>query len=155
MDHAITVRGGKNPLSNLHMCPKGCEFQVGMQVFNSSEQMYQHKRLSFHDKYEEASKILSMDNAFEVMKYSYEVLPSEKVQEEWLDMAVAQMEQVNHVKYHNCEHAKMLLEEAPGYLIQATSDIFWGSGLGPDMTKIMLQDYWPSQNNMGQVLTRI
>ncbi len=105
--------------------------------------------------HEEASRILSMDNEFEVMKYSHEVLPPEKVQEGWRDMAIAQMEEVNHVKYHTCEYVKMLLEEAPGCLIEATSDTFWGSGLGPDMTKTTLHDYWPGQNNMGWVLTKI
>ena len=40
-------RGGANPLSNLHLCPEGCEILDGQHDFLSIEQHYQFKRLCF------------------------------------------------------------------------------------------------------------
>ena len=46
------IRGGRNPLSNLHGCPKGCTLNVDGENYVSSEHLYQVHRLCFHDKHE-------------------------------------------------------------------------------------------------------
>ncbi len=37
----VETQGGRNQLSNLHNCPKGCAFKDGLHEFHSSEQHYQ------------------------------------------------------------------------------------------------------------------
>ena len=39
--------------------------------------------------------------------------------------------------------------------MEATSNSFWDSGLGPDHTVSTLKDYWPGENNMGKILSHI
>ena len=48
------IRGGKNPLSNLHSCPEGCEIQDGQHNFPSAEHHFQFKYLRFYGKLDDS-----------------------------------------------------------------------------------------------------
>ncbi len=65
------------------------------------------------------------------------------------------MTDTNRLKYSSCPHAKDVLVCSKPCLVEATSNRFWGSGLGPDHTVSTLKDYWPGQNHMGQILCQL
>ena len=83
------------------------------------------------------------------------MLPKDKVKPSWHERAVKEMLETNVLKYSLCGHIKRALMCFKVVLAEATSNIFWGLGLLPDMTVNTLCDYWPSKNNLGKILVHI
>ena len=145
------MRGGKHPLSNLHNCPEGCVIKDGQYDFNSSEQHYQFGRLYFHGKVDESYHVLEVDMGFQAMKIAEVALLNEE-KSDWLTQAVVDMRNSNVLKYESCPHAHEYLLSTDAPIVEATSNVFWGSGLPPDLTRSTLCDFWPGQNNLGSIL---
>ena len=145
-------RGGNNQLSNLHVCPEECEIHDQGTRFLSSEHHYQFKKLKHHDLAEEAHLLLLEEDSFKVICKAKELLPDNKVSDDWKECAVDKMKNSNQLKYTSCVHVKETLLSSALTLVEATGDLFWGSGLNVQHTKECLQEYWPGQNNMGLVL---
>ncbi len=66
-----------------------------------------------------------------------------------------EMLETNILKYKSCKHAKAELLSSKVVLAEATTNVFWGSGLLLEMTIDMLSDYWPGKNNIGKILVLI
>ena len=150
-----TVRGGINPLSNVHTCPEGCLLPDGQHDFPSAEHHYQFKRLRFHGKLDDSYHILEVESGFQAMKIAHESLLQEESSEEWKAIAIHEMMDTNLLKYRSCSHAKASLLDSKVIVAEATSDKFWGSGMNPEMTRTTLSDYWPGKNNLGKILMQI
>ena len=56
------------------------------------------------------------------------------------------METSNTLKFDSCPHAKTALENANTYIVEVTSNVFWGLGLPSDLIRLTLTDYWPGEN---------
>ncbi len=65
------------------------------------------------------------------------------------------METSNALKFDSCPHSKAALENANSHIVEATSNVFWGLGLPPDLTRSTLADYWPRENQFGKILMKI
>ncbi len=148
-------RGSANPLSNLHSCPEGCVIPDGQHDFPSAEQYYQFKRLCFHSLFDKSYRVLEANNGFEAMKLAHEALPDDKVKAEWKEIMVEEMLETNRLKYTLCDHACKALLSSKVVLAEATSNLFWGTGLPPELTRHTLSDYWPGENHMGKVLAHL
>ncbi len=81
------IRGGRNPLSNLYGCPKGCTLDVDGENYVLSEHLYQVCRLCFHDKYEAAVQVMDIPTGFKAMQIVHEQLPSSESSEDWIKVA--------------------------------------------------------------------
>ena len=57
----------------------------------------------------------------------------------------------NSLKFHVCDHAKKALMKANLMITEATSDLFWGTGLSLEWTRQYLPEFWPGQNRMGEI----
>ena len=147
-----TVRGGKNPLSNLHTCPEGCLLQDGQYDFPSAKHHYQFKRLRFHRKLDDSYCILEVESGFQAMKIAHESLPQEESNDKWKAITICEMMDTNLLKYRSCPYVKASLLDSKVIVAEATSDKFWGSGINPEMTRMTLSDYWPGKNNLGKIL---
>ncbi len=89
------VRGGKNPLSNLHNCEDGCLIQDGQYDFSLSEQHYQFNCLRSHGKIDDSYQILEVDSGFQAMKIAETTLPKDEEKPEWKLVALREMETSN------------------------------------------------------------
>ncbi len=65
------------------------------------------------------------------------------------------METSNVLKFDSYPHAKAALESTNSYTVEATSNVFWGLGLPPDLMRSTLADYWPGENQFGKILMKI
>ncbi len=41
------------------------------------------------------------------------------------------------------------------HIVEVTSNVYWGLGLPPDLTKSILSDYWLGENQFGKVLMKL
>ncbi len=78
-DTVEAFRGGNNQLSNLYVCPEGCEIHNQGTRFPSSEHHYQFKKLKYHNLAEEAHLLLLEEDSFKVMCKAKELLPKDKI----------------------------------------------------------------------------
>ncbi len=130
-----TFHGGKSQLSNLHICPEGCEIHDAGMTFLSSEHHYQFKKLKHHDMGEEAYLLLAEEDSFKAMQRAKELVPDDKVSEQWKEHAYNEMLESNRLKYSACEYVKDKLLSTGLMIVEATGDRFWGSGLNLIQTK--------------------
>ncbi len=89
------------------------------------------------------------------MKIAESALSKDEEKPEWKMVALREMETSNSLKFDNYCHAKEVLMEMKRHIVEATSNIYWGSGLPPDLIKSMLSDYWPGENQFGKVLMKL
>ncbi len=155
MDEVEAFRGQGNLLSNLHVCEHGCEINDKGMSFLSSRHHYQYKKLQHHDLGEESIQLVMETDPFRVMKWAKELLPDDKISDDWSRKACDEMLVTNQLKYDSYEHARDFLLDCVQTIVEATSNSFWGSGLNVQQTKECLIDYWPGQNNMGKILMTI
>ena len=148
----VVFHGGKNPLSNLHVCPHSCEIKDLGTSFPSSEHHYQFKKLMHHDLGEDAYMLLSDSDAFQIMQKAKQLVPDDKVLDSWKESAIEEMTESNHLKYESCGHVKDFLLDTALTITEATGDPFWGTGLNLQQMKECLSDYWPGENHMGKIL---
>ncbi len=123
--------------------------------FDTSEQMYQFSMLEHHGMHDAARDVLTADSGFEAMIKAHEALPKEDTSNEWIEEAIPIMTKCVQAKLEGCPHVRETLVESSGRLVEATSDIFWGSGLSVEMTRSTLPDYWPGKNRMGEILSEL
>ncbi len=105
--------------------------------------------------FDKSYRVLEADNSFEVIKLAHEALPDDKVKVEWKEIMVEEMLETNRLKYTSCDHAREALLSSKVVLVEATSNLFWGTGLPPKLTRHTLSDYWPGENHMGKVLVHL
>ncbi len=118
-----TFRGGKSQLSNLHICPEGCEIQDAGTTFLSSEHHYQFKKLKHHDLGEEAFLLLTEEDLFKAIKKAESLVPSDKLSDQWKECAYEILDS-NKLKYCACEHIRNKLLSTKLTIAEATGDRF-------------------------------
>ena len=91
--------------------------------------------------FDESYRVLEADNSFEAMKLAHEALPNDKVKAEWKEIIVEEMLEINRLKYTLCDHAHEVLLSSKVVLAEVTSNLFWGTGLPPELTRHTLSDY--------------
>ncbi len=55
---------------------------------------------------DDSYRVIEADIGYEDMMLAHQVLPEEKVQSSWLNIAVDEMLQTNRLKYDSCVYAK-------------------------------------------------
>ncbi len=108
--------------------------------------------MHYHGKVEESYIVLKAESGFDAVQIVHEVLPDTETKSDWWDKAVEVMTTSNRLKFNACKHAQEMLLDTNVVLVEATSNVFWGSGLNPEKTMSTLSDYWPGQNYMGKLL---
>ncbi len=63
----------------------------GLLSFSTSEQIYQHSRLTHHGLHKAAERVADADSGFHAMKLVNEALPKENTSTEWMEKAVPAM----------------------------------------------------------------
>ncbi len=144
-------RGKEDPLSNMFVCPKGCEWGDDSTVYNSSEQEFQHEKVVALDKPEEAFELLEMNNTFQIK--ASELVPESLTA--WVDREEGVLYQACYIKFAACSHACEALLNSRSELVEGMNDLKWGSGMDPQCTLEYLPDYWLGQNRMGKILKEI
>ncbi len=95
VDDIEVFRGSGNPLSNLHVCVEGCEIQDQGMSFPSSKHHYQFKKLKHHNLGKEAYLLLTEADSFRAIKRAKELVPDNKVSDEWKEKAYDEMLKTN------------------------------------------------------------
>ena len=152
-DSIHIFRGGADPLSNLHVCPEGCTWVTPHTVYDSIEKEFQHNKVQSHGLEKEADTLLTLATPIDIMYWSWELIPQDN--ETWQKQELMAMEFSCRNKFNNCSHARHVLLQARSELVEGTSNLKWGSGLDVQRTKECHPDYWPGENNMGKILSKI
>ncbi len=85
--------------------------------------------------------MLEAESGFDAMQIVHKVLPDTETKSNWWDKAVKVMTTSNQLNFNACEHAQEMLLDTNVVLVEATSNVFWGSGLNPKKTMSTLSDY--------------
>ena len=117
-----------------------------------SEHYYQFHKLKAHDKIEDAFALLDEPEPFKVMRKAQDLLPEDQVSDDWKASAVDEMRVANSLKFCAYDHTRKALIEANLMIAEATSNLFWGTGLSLEWTRQCLPEFWPGQNRMGEIL---
>ena len=141
-------RGERNPLSNFYPVSLTSEEQN----FSSSEQLYQYRKAVILNQPEDAQEILRTTKPLDIKAIGDRI--NEKVDTtKWEDVKVAEMRSVLELKFHTCKEFREKLKNSQDkILVEATNNLFWGSGLPPKATATQPCDAWPGSNRLGQVL---
>ncbi len=96
--------------------------------------------------------MLMEEDGFKAMKKAKELLPEDKVEQDWRHWAKDEMVSSVQKKFESCSHAHVKLLNAKMVIAEATGNEYWGIGLNVQQTLECLPDYWPGENVMGKIL---
>ena len=150
-DSIQVFRGVADPLSNLHVCPEGCTWITADTVYDSVEKEFQHNKVQLHGLEHEV--LLTLATPMEIMYQSQKLIPQDS--RTWQKQEIMAIEFSCRNKFNNCSHARHALLQARSELVEGTSNMKWGLGLDVERTKEYHPNYWPGDNNMSKILSKI
>ena len=146
----VTVNGYTHILSNFHLTP----VEYNGITFQSNEHAYVHTMAIENNLPAEAEKVLTLEHAGHVKKFSKEIEP--KIPEDWKEFRINYMEQILIAKFDQSASFRAALAETGHYTIaHSVVDNFWGTGLSPELTMCVDPKYWPGQNMFGRMLAKV
>ncbi len=148
-----SLQRGADPLLNLHVCPEECTWVTADTVYDSVEKELQHNKVQSHSLEHEANALLALATPMEIMYQSRDLIPQDS--EAWQKQEIMAMEFSCRNKFNNYSHARHALLQARSELVEGTSNMKWGLGLDIQRTKEYHPDYWPGDNHMGKILSKI
>lgn len=146
----VTPFQGKDDiLSNFYPCTIHFQGIIG----KSSEHCYQYVKAIRRGKPEIATRIKDAPNAFLAKKFARDLPYSHT----WADEKLELMETVLDAKAKQVpEFREELRQSQSNRLVEAvTGDYFWSSGLNKEETLNTKVKFWPGENQMGSLLTKV
>ena len=148
--YAETTVAFRSPsvLSNFYRC----DIQYQGKNYPSVEHGYQHtkaKTLGFNDT---AVKILNASTARDAKIISKDIPDDEA----WDIVKVDVMTDLLKIKLDSCpEFKEAIIQTGDSVLAEATGDLFWASGLSPDLTICTWPSNYPGRNELGKLMMEL
>ena len=145
----VLFKGSYSPLSNLY----NCSLEDSGLVFNSSEQLYQHRRALDANNTEVAARILEAKDPYDAMLIGKQI----KTNDQWAETSgVEIMHRSLTIKASQVpEFRNLLLLHAAKTFREASSNRVWGIGVDLYSPDIVTPAKWPGKNLMGKVCKRV
>ena len=135
-------------LSNFHEC----EIQYQGNKYPSVEHGYQHTKATSLGCNDITANILSAKTARDA-KVIAKKIPDD---EAWDIVKLEVMSDLLKIKMESCPNFKeAIIQTGDGVLAEATGDLFWASGLSPDLTLCMRPSNYPGPNELGKLLMEL
>ena len=147
----ICFRGPQCVMSNMYPCT----VPFRNKQFPSSEHAYQWEKAMTVGDFSAAQQILEAPDGFTAKKIS------QRMDKQCLDIwrqhySVRVMKKIAQAKFENVEEFREELIDSKGmFLIETTSDTFWGVGFLQDVAAYCRPQYWPGENVMGRILMEL
>jgi ribA/ribD-fused uncharacterized protein len=136
--------------SNLNPLP----IKVHGTVFCCNEQYFQHQKALQFDDTEVADQILKQNDPYEMMNLAKKIKNyKHKI---WMTKAEAILTEANYAKYRQNASARDALFAAGNKRLgEASSNTFYGTGVGLFSKHVCDTSKWHGKNVMGEILTKI
>lgn len=146
IDGGIIYRGDKSILSNFFPAP----FIVDGIDYISAEQYYQHAKAIHHNKLQTADRIMQLSNPFRIKVLGDGIESNSS----WLSKRMSVLYDATRAKFEqNWPLQDQLLLTKGKYLYEATTDLYFGCGLGFESTK-WNEKNWPGENVAGLIVSK-
>ena len=148
----LTKRGlafftGKTFLSNFYLV----EFKFNGRIFYSSEQAYQYEKASVCRDTARMEKIYRARTPREAKDIGKEVVTTRL----WHTLKDDRMREILDAKFsQNADIRKKLTDTGSIYLIEGSTDGYWGSGKKL-YSKELMEGHWNGQNKLGEMLVEL
>ena len=145
----IVFRGGQNPLSNFFPV----QLESGSKSFPSSEHWYQYRKAMYVGDTVAAGSILDARTPYDAMLLGRDLNTENS---EWEAHKTNIMREILQCKYDQCpEFQDSLQKSETKILAEATSHLYWASGLPPSTTSSRACETWPGRNMLGKLLMEL
>jgi ribA/ribD-fused uncharacterized protein len=128
---------------------QACEITVDDLTVSSVEHAYQYLKAKHMGLHELSEQIIIADTAAAAKKLGNNIPNAQS----WDLVKKSVMEDLIEQKINKCPSFKeaLILSENK-YLVEATGDLYWASGLSPGLTAATLPDFFPGENMLGRIL---
>ena len=132
-----------------------CTVYYKDKCFSSSEHAYQWQKAITVGDFDAAERIFEAPDGYVAKKISL------RLNKQRLDIwrrycSVRVMKKIAQAKFESVEEFRKELIDSRGmYLIEATTDTFWGVGFLTNVAACCKPQYWPGENVMGRILMEI
>ena len=154
-NHSLEVfRGSQQPLSSYYPV----ELHEDGKIFPTAEHLYQYRKAISLDLPEDADAISLAENPFRAMSLGYNLDAQCDIIhiDEWYSTKTKVMRDVIRMKYDSSQDFRNILENSNDkVLVEATSNMYWASGLNPKSTANTPIDEWPGENKLGDLLMEL
>ena len=134
--------------SNFHEC----EIQYQGNKYPSVEHGYQHTKAISLGCNDIAANILSVKTAGHAKLIAKDIPDDEA----WDIIKLEVMSDLLKIKLESCPDFKeTIIQTGDGVLAEATGDLFWASGLSPDLTLCTRPSNYPGRNELGKLLMEL
>ena len=126
-----------------------CEIDFQGKLHKSVEHAYQYTKAQVSG-YEDTAKKISLANTAKDAKLISKEIPES---EAWDIIKLDVMTDLIKIKMDTCElFYNALMETGNKILVEATGDLFFASGLSPELTINIRSSYYPGMNELGSVV---
>lgn len=148
--NVVNVHGYQNILSNFHKTPSSYKGKT----FESLEHSWVYAKCIENNLPEIAEKVHTIGHAGKAKKLSKEI--ENQINDDWDSFGMEIMEQLLLEKFDtSVTFRNALLETGQNIIAHSVPDIFWGTGLSPELSKCVDPAHWPGENKFGEILTKI
>ena len=132
-----------------------CSVNYENRNFSSSEHAYQWEKAIGVGDFDAECQIIEAQDGYAAKKISNS-LDKDLVDLWRRSHAVTIMKRIVQAKFDSVEEfRKEMIDSAGMYLIEATTDTYWGVGFLRDVAAYCRPQYWPGENVMGRILMEI
>ena len=149
--NVVTIKSPKFPLCNYYPC----RIKMHNMEFPSSEHAYHWRFLMYIDKPELAQEVLDAETAAEAKAVASRV--PRYLRRDWHTIKMSVMKEILHIKADLCPTFKQtLLDSTNCRLVEAVQgDVFWSSGLPPQLAATTKPEFFPGRNELGSILESV
>ena len=149
-DDVLAFFGSLNPLSNFHPC----NFTVGKNTFNSSEQLIQYTKANYFGDTNTSLRILEASTPIECKQLSRDI--TSYVHDDWKEVAKLQCEKGITEKYlQNPRLMDVLQSTGSKKIVESCRDSLWGTGIDLRSDDMLKPDKWKNTGILGEILMSI
>jgi ribA/ribD-fused uncharacterized protein len=148
--HITPFSSENNVFSNFYPC----KISAFGESFESSESCYQWYKAREAGRPDLAEDIKNAKHAGEAKRLSYNI--PKVALESWKTKEVEVMKNIIELKAEQvAEFRDALIGSNDEYLVEATRNKFWGSGISSELTKASNPCTWPGLNTLGRLLMEV
>ena len=149
-DSIIAFRSPKHVLCNYYPA----HIKVYDTMFYSVEQAYQWRFLKYIGMEEQAQQVLDTRSPAEAKEIASSI--PRQLHKDWHSIKLCVMRDILHAKADYCVLFKKTLIDSVGKrLVESTQDLFWASGLSPNLSATTTPAYYPGSNELGRILEAV
>lgn len=146
LNNVTTIQGHTNILSNFHDSPI---VEDGI-PYPSVEHAYQCKRAREQKREDLCEEILNATHAGKAKGIAKALAPGDEIYN--LDIMEGLLR--NKINSHFAAR-ESLRESGQGIIAHTIPDLFWGTGLSPEISVRVDPQFWPGKNKLGEILMKL